>query len=219
MFPWLSIWPLPTVRWVYTFPGSLHLPRRQTRGSSFVDYLDVPWVGFVLGSMRIDLTFSPFLSWLLCWPWILIPVGYFLGLVLFPQLQVGVPPGFFLKGFAFGLGLVPQSVITSARSFVDYLDVPWVGFVLGSMRIDLTFSPFLNWLWWWPWILIPVESFLGLVLFPQLRVRVPPRSFLKGFASGLGLVPQSVVTSAPSFLGSFYQAYERYRLLISESLS
>ena len=50
--------------WVFPPPTS-------TASDSFlVNHLDVPWVGFSVGDKRMDLTFPPFPSWLLCWPWI-----------------------------------------------------------------------------------------------------------------------------------------------------
>ena len=121
VFPQSLVWPSPTVGWVYTFLGPLYLPRLQTWDSFLVDHLDAPWANFVLRDMRMDLTFLPFPSRLLRRPWTSILVGSFLGLGLFPQPRVRVSLGSYPKGFAFGLGLVPQSVVASSPSSLGSL--------------------------------------------------------------------------------------------------
>ena len=127
VFPQPLVWSPPTVGWVYIFPRPLHLPHQRTWDSFLVNHLDVPWVNFVLGGKRLDLTFPPFPSWLLHWPWTLILVGFFLGLGLFPQPQVGVSLGSSMKGFTFGLGLVPQPIVASSPSSLGSLiSWPWV---------------------------------------------------------------------------------------------
>ena len=109
--------PPATVEWVYTFPESFRLLRRRMCNSLFVDHLDVPWVNFVLGGIRMDLTFPLFPNKLLCQSWTLIPVGSFLGLGIFPKPWVGVSLGFSPNGLAFGLGIVPQSWVRMSLGF------------------------------------------------------------------------------------------------------
>ena len=55
----------------------------------------------------------------------------------------------------------------------------------------------------------PSGILLGIGSIPQPRVGVPPGSFLKGFTSGLGLVPQSVAMSSPSSPRSLVSGCER----------
>ena len=139
VFPRPLVWPLSVVGWVYTFPGPFCLPCRRMWDSFLVDHLDALWVSFVLGGMRVDLTFPIFPSWLLCRPCTSIPAGFFLGLglfpqpyaragsfsvlAMFPQPRVGVFPGSSLKGFTFGRVLVPQPIAapspSSPRSLVS----------------------------------------------------------------------------------------------------
>ena len=85
---------------------------------------------------------------------------------------------------------------------VDCLDALRVGFALRGMKMDSPSPPFSSQLLCWPWTSIPMESFLGLGLFPQPWVTLSLGSSLKVFAFRLGLVPQSIAASSPSSLGS-----------------
>ena len=90
-----------------------------------MDHLDVPWVGFILGVIRMDLTFAPFPSHLLPRPWTLDPVGSFIG---FYSHNCGLKcPRDPLRRVSlfYGLGLVPQSVVVSSPSFLESL-VSWL---------------------------------------------------------------------------------------------
>ena len=80
--------------------------------------------------------FSPFSRTIMALTWILILVGSFLGLGLFPQPQVGVSPRSFPKGFAFGLGLVPQSVTASSPSSLGSLVLGLR--VIGPLSLGIT---------------------------------------------------------------------------------
>ena len=107
VFPQSLVLPLPAIGWVYTFPGPFRLARQQMQDSFLMDHLDVPRVDFILEGMRMDLTFSFFSKSVIAPTLDFNPSRILLWVRSIPSTGGRTVSGSSLKGFTFGLGLVP----------------------------------------------------------------------------------------------------------------
>ena len=102
---------------------------------------------------------------------------------------------------------------------VDRLDASRVGFALRGMRLDSPSPIFSSRLLRRPWMLIPIESFLGLGLFPQTWSKCLSNLLQKVSPLDWVWSPSPLSHIHHLLLEAWYYSYEQQCLSILESLS